>query len=91
MDPSRPSGIANVLTAPKSKKIEEHWARYLICQQCRKILSSKRSKVLEISKDVFIHPTCKDPFIRGAIARAQKQAAAEVPAAPPAEVEPDVG
>lgn len=76
MDPSRPSGIANVISAPKSKKVEEHWARYLICQQCRKILSSNRHKVLEISKDVFIHPTCKDPFIRGAIARAQEQAAA---------------
>lgn len=64
-------GLPNIMRKPP--KESPNWARYLLCPQCRRIMSDKRSKAREISTDVWIHASCYPAFVRDALERARQQ------------------
>jgi len=64
-------GLQNIMRKPP--KESPNWARYLLCPQCRRIMSNKRSKAREVSTDIWIHASCYPAFVRDALLRARKQ------------------
>lgn len=84
-----PSGLENILAAG-NVKTSPTFARYMVCPQCRLIMSSRRKKAVEIAPNVWIHKACKPVFLRRAIELAKKDAAAAQPPPPPPEVAADV-